>query len=237
MNPENPNRLEKQTDSDEKLRGEELRKVGHVPTPESMLVDRIRKGDATSWQQLIDRYEGRLLAFVGSRLVDRSHSEDIVQETFVGFLNSLPNFDCQRSLESYLFSIAAYKLTDHLRREGRRHTTTFHSSDDSSDAAQQVPALFRAVSSAALSVERRDTEEDSLVAALNDQIAKWLSKSDWQKLKCIELLFVAGVGNKETAERLGISEQQVANYKSDFVSRTKTLIARSSDRDTFPELS
>jgi len=205
--------------------------------PEKLLVDSIRGGDMQAWQQLIDRFEGRLLAFVSSRLMDRSHAEDIVQETFVGFLNSLPNFDCQRPLEGYLFSIAAYKLTDHLRREGRRHTTSFHSPSDFSDGAQQVPAPFRPVSSMARSVERRDTEELALVEALQDQIEKWQSKNDLQKLKCIELLFVSGMGNKEAAELLGISEQQVANYKSDFVMRTKTLISRIANRESFPELS
>ena len=85
-------------------------------------------------------------------------------------------------------------------------------------------------------MERRDTEEMALVEALKDQIDKWQSKSDWQKLKCIELLFVAGMGNKETSEMLGITEQQVANYKSDFVLRSKTLISRIAVRESFPEL-
>lgn len=205
-------------------------------SPERLLIENIRSGNTDAWQQLIDRFEGRLLAFVGSRLIDRSHAEDIVQETFVGFLNSLPNYDCQRPLESYLFSIAAYKLTDHLRREGRRHTLSFYSGDDSSDGAQQVPGATRAVSSLAQSVERRDTEELALVEALKDQIGKWQSKSDWLKLKCIELLFVAGMSNKETSELLGITEQQVANYKSDFVLRSKTLISRIAGRESFPEL-
>ncbi|MBU6173128.1 MAG: sigma-70 family RNA polymerase sigma factor [Planctomycetes bacterium] len=204
--------------------------------PEKILVDRIRRGDSDSWQQLIDRYEGRLLAFVSARLVDRSHAEDIVQDTFVGFLNSLPNFDCERPLEGYLFSIAAYKLTDHLRRLVRRPTTAFANSDESSDGAQHAPAPFRAVSSIARSVERRDAEEIALVSALQEQISKWKSKEDWQKLKCIELLFVAGIGNKEIAERLDITEQQVANYKSDFVLRTKTLLSRLASRESFPEL-
>ena len=207
-----------------------------IRSPEKLLVDSIRSGDTHAWQQLIDRFEGRLLSFVSSRLMDRSHAEDIVQETFVGFLNSLPNFDCQRPLEGYLFSIAAYKLTDHLRREGRRHTTSFHGPFDSSDGAQQVPAPFRPVSSMARSIERRDTEELAIVEALKDQIEKWQSKADWQKLKCIELLFVSGIGNKEAAELLSISEQQVANYKSDFVLRTKTLISRIANRESFPEL-
>src|SRR5947208_15067784 len=87
-----------------------------------VLVARIRQGDADVWHELIARYEGRLLAFVESRLENRSAAEDIVQETFIGFLTSLPNYDESRALESYLFSIAAHKLTDHLRREGRRPT-------------------------------------------------------------------------------------------------------------------
>ena len=89
---------------------------------DQLIVQRIRQGDSRAWEELIARYEGRLLAFVDSRLRNTATSEDIVQETFIGFLNSLPNYDSGRSLEGYLFSICTYKLTDHLRREGRRPT-------------------------------------------------------------------------------------------------------------------
>src|SRR5581483_1784162 len=84
-----------------------------------LLIQQIRQGDARAWETLISRYEGRLLAFVQRRLRDRGTSEDVVQETFVGFLNSLPNFDERRELQTYLFTIASHKLTDHLRRSGR----------------------------------------------------------------------------------------------------------------------
>ncbi len=63
-----------------------------------MLIARIRSGDSDAWTDLIARYEGRLLAFVDSRLSNRSASEDIVQEAFVGFLNSLPNYDGRRAV-------------------------------------------------------------------------------------------------------------------------------------------
>lgn len=203
---------------------------------ERILVDSIREGNAVAWQQFIDRFEGRLLAYVGARLADRSHAEDIVQETLIGFVNSLPNYDCSRPLESYLFSIAAYKLTDHLRREGRRPVTQFPSHGDTSDGARHVAAAGRAVSSVARSIEQRASEEKSLATALQDQVAKWKSRGDYQKLKCIELLFVAGVNNKDAAKELGITEQQVANYKSDFINRTRSLIGRQASRDQFPEL-
>src|SRR6266849_594444 len=84
-----------------------------------LLIQQIRQGDPRAWENLIARYEGRLLAFVERRLHDRAASEDVVQETFVGFLNSLPNFDEHRELQTYLFTIASHKLTDHLRRLGR----------------------------------------------------------------------------------------------------------------------
>src|SRR3954451_8939169 len=84
-----------------------------------LLIQQIRSGDNRAWDQLIARYEGRLLAFVQRRLHDRTASEDVVQETFVGFLTSLPNYDERRELQTYLFTIASYKLTDHLRKTGR----------------------------------------------------------------------------------------------------------------------
>src|SRR6266403_2114229 len=94
----------------------------NTPHPDMLLVEQIRAGQPDAWNVLIAQYEGRLLSFVDSRLHRRASSEDVVQETFIGFLTSLPNYDTRRPLESYLFSIAAHKLTDYLRREGRRPT-------------------------------------------------------------------------------------------------------------------
>ena len=91
---------------------------------EKLLVKQIRQGDERAWERLINLYEGRLLAFAVRRIRDRAAAEDIVQETFVGFLNSLPNFDEKRELQTYLFTIASYKVTDHLRRSGRRPAQT-----------------------------------------------------------------------------------------------------------------
>lgn len=200
------------------------------------LVERIRSGQTEAWSELIAGYEGRLLAFVEGRLSNRSASEDIVQETFVGFLNSLPNFDGQRSLESYLFSICAYKLTDHLRREGRRPSIPLSSTVDT-DEQWQVMGSARHASSIARSGERKRIEEAAIVQALVEQVEKWQEKGDWVKLKCIELLIVRGRSNKRVAEILNISEQQVANFKFDFLARMRTLIKRQGlSQDVFPEL-
>ena len=204
--------------------------------PDTLLVDEIRRGKPDAWNRLIAEYEGRLLSFVESRLRRRASSEDVVQETFVGFLTSLPNYDRRRPLESWLFSIAAHKLTDHLRREGRRPALPL-SSTSGSDGQRDLPGPGRAASSIARSGERRDLEEAALGDALREQIAHWRDKGDWQKIKCMELLFARGAPNKDVADCLGVSEQQVANFKFDFLARLRTLVGRSGlNEDVFPEL-
>jgi RNA polymerase sigma-70 factor, ECF subfamily len=203
---------------------------------DSLLIQRIRGGDQDAWGDLISRYEGRLLAFVESRIGHRGASEDIVQEAFIGFLNSLPNYDGRRPLESYLFSICAYKLTDHLRREGRRPSVPLSSGSDSG-GDWQVPGKGRAASSIARSGERHGLEEKAIISALREQVTRWQKRGDWTKLKCTELLFVRGWANKTVAESLGISEQQVANFKFDFVARMRSLVSRQGlSEDVFPEL-
>ncbi len=204
--------------------------------PDSLLIERIRSGDSDAWNDLISRYEGRLLAFVESRIGHRAASEDIVQEAFIGFLNSLPNYDGRRPLESYLFSICAYKLTDHLRREGRRPAVPLSSGPDSG-GQWQLPGTDRAASSIARSGERKGLEERAVVDALREQVARWRKRGDWTKLKCTELLFVRGWANKHVATELDISEQQVANFKFDFIARMRSIVRRQGlSEDIFPEL-
>lgn len=208
----------------------------HPADADGLLIDRIRQGDEHAWGDLIQRYEGRLLAFVESRLGRRAASEDIVQEAFIGFLNSLPNFDGKRPLEGYLFSICAYKLTDYLRREGRRPSVPLASGSNSA-GEWQLPGGERPASSIARSGERKELEEKALVEALRDQVSRWKERGDWSKLMCIELLFVRGWANKEVATELDITEQQVANFKFDFLARLRATIRRQNlSEDVFPDL-
>ncbi|TWU49377.1 RNA polymerase sigma factor [Rubripirellula reticaptiva] len=202
------------------------------------LIDQIRQGDAAAWQTLIERFEGRLLAFTESRIRNRASSEDIVQEAFVGFLISLPNYDGNRPLESYLFSICAYKLTDHLRREGRRPSIQMHHRASNGDERMmETPGSERVASSIARSVERKSIEEAAVRDAIAEQISRWKDGDGWTKLKAIEMLFVIGTSNKEVAEATGLTEQQVANYKSDFQIRLRAIVKRMElDEGVFPEL-
>lgn len=190
-----------------------------------LLVRQVRQGDPQAWRRLIERFEGRLLAFVDSRLRDRATSEDVVQEAFVGFLTSLPNYDEKRDLEAYLFSIAAYKLTDQLRKLGRRPIKQF-GSDDHGRPLEEVPGAARAASSIARGGERRRAEERFLADAMGRLVRDWLKRGDFTRIQCMELLIVKGWANKDVARRLDITEQAVASHKFQTIARLKEMARR-----------
>ncbi|MBI5759255.1 MAG: RNA polymerase sigma factor [Planctomycetales bacterium] len=196
---------------------------------DQLLVASIRQGDADAWKVLIDRFEGRLLAFVDSRLRNHATSEDVVQDTFFGFLTSLPNYDVRTSLETFLFSIAAHKLTDVLRRQGRRPalplTSPAASSDDDGSGSVNEPiSRLRRVSSLARSREERSRQARQIEAELGQLIRQSVDRGDFSRLKCLELLFVLGWSNKSVAERIGLTEQTVANFKHAAVVRLQAAV-------------
>jgi RNA polymerase sigma-70 factor (ECF subfamily) len=193
---------------------------------EALLIRQVRDGDAGAWRQLIERYEGRLIAFVDSRLRDRAASEDVVQETFIGFLTSLPHYDEKRDMEAYLFSIAAHKLTDHLRKQGRRPIDQF-GSDDHGRPLEEVPGGARPASSIARSGERREAEERLLTESMGQLVREWLAKADFDRLRCLELLIVKGWPNKDVAKYLHLTEQAVASYKFQTIGRLKEMARKS----------
>ena len=196
-----------------------------IDEADQLLVSQIRQGDSDAWAELIARFEGRLLAFVDSRLRNRASSEDVVQETFMGFLISIPNYDGQTPLESFLFAIASHKLTDLLRKQGRRPTIPLFPQESGERENHREPAgRTRVASSLARSKERKHREEQVICESLQELIQGWIKNGEFERLQCIEQLFVAGKANKEVAAELQISEQAVANHKHFVVGKLKDAI-------------
>ena len=199
--------------------------------PDKQLVARIRQGVSNAWQECIDLYEGRLIAFARSRLTDRSQAEDIVQETFLGFLKALPNYDDNTPLESWLFSIAAHKLIDAMRRIGRRPTIPLILPETSGGSVREPTGRGRAASSMMRSREQSGAESSVVEDCLRELVASFKSTGAWERLQCVELIFVLGWANKDVARRLNLTEQSVANHKFFVVSKLREAAKQSPVRD------
>ncbi len=201
-----------------------------------LLIDRVRRGDPEAWRELIARYEGRVRAFVHKKIVDPAGTDDVVQETFVGFARSLPNYDDRQHLENWLFTIAGNKVTDLLRKNGRRLYQTGSESDDER-LGEAADGRQRAASSHARSNEKRDLEARELANAVRAVVQGWWRKGDYLRVQVLELLFVKGWANKDVAKFLRVSEQDVANVRFAAVTKLKKhMLAAGLPDDVFPEL-
>lgn len=201
-------------------------------TLERERVRKIRAGDEAAWRDCISEYAGRLQAFARSRMGDEQAAEDIVQETFLGFLTSLPHYDEQRSLESFLFAIASHKMIDALRRSGRRPVLSLRISEDSG-SSQEPASRQRMASSLARSREQHDRQSEAIAACLRTLVQQWMARGEFLRLKCAELLFVRGVSNQEAARLLRLSEQDVANHKQFILTKLKAAAPQEPPGDHF----
>ena len=179
------------------------------------LLDRIRRGESEGWSQLVDRYQGRLLAFVRCRLSNTSDSDDLVQETFIAFLKSLDAYRGQASIETYLFSILRRKVATHLRQ---RRTNVCMVGDtvvspDGETAARQLSAPEQTPSWYVRRDERHGLQQEALADALNELIQGYKDALNFKRLEIVELLFYSQLGNKDVARLVGLNEKQVALIK------------------------
>ena len=66
-----------------------------------------------------------------------------------------------------------------------------------------------------------------LTDSLTQLIKEWMARGDYDRVKCMELLIVKGWANKEAAKALDLTEQTVASYKFQTISRLKEMARRS----------
>ena len=99
-----------------------------TPTPpaeDAEILAEIAQGDAKRFDVLVNRYKVRLMSYLGHRVPDRHHAEDLVQEAFLRLFRAARNggYSGQASVSTWLFTIADNCATDYLRASGRQRLT------------------------------------------------------------------------------------------------------------------
>jgi RNA polymerase sigma-70 factor (ECF subfamily) len=83
------------------------------------LMKRYAAGDEGAFQELVSQYKDSLYGFLRRFLNDRDLVDDVFQETFMQLYVSRDTFDQSKPLRPWLFTIAANKAKDALRRSQR----------------------------------------------------------------------------------------------------------------------
>jgi RNA polymerase sigma-70 factor (ECF subfamily) len=97
------------------------------------LLTRYTAGEEEAFGELVNRYKNSLYAFLRQFLNRHDLVEDVFQETFLQLFSSRESFDTSRPLRPWLFTIAANKAKDALRKWQRTSAVQIGTMADSQD--------------------------------------------------------------------------------------------------------
>jgi RNA polymerase sigma factor (sigma-70 family) len=206
---------------------------------EEFLLDKVRRGDAEAWQQLVARFQGRLLAYARRELPDDADAEDVLQETFIGMLQTLPGFRGEATLETLLFRILRRRIADFFRRRGRQGDRSAPNSIPAPDALippAEIPSPIQPASWYTRREEQRSDLRSALSAAIQHVVSQLQNPPRFEELELVELLLGVQRRNKEVADLLGLDEKQVALRKHRLIHRLASYVARGTALDKTGEL-
>lgn len=150
------------------------------------------RGDEAAFTELYQHFFPRVYNFIYARMKNVDDADDVVSATFMKVYESLDNYNpTKAAFSTWLFRIASNFMTDHYRRVKNRGETEW-------DETFDPPAD-----------EYEEPENQTLKAEGNAELLKALDKLNEKERRIVELKYFSDMGNKEIAELMGITANNV----------------------------
>jgi RNA polymerase sigma-70 factor, ECF subfamily len=101
-----------------------------VVDPDTRLMLRVRDDDAPAFEELVRRYQGRLMAIFQNMFSNREQAEDLVQEVFLRVFRARHSYTPDAKFATWLFTIA-HNVAKNARRSKARRKEVHVAADDS----------------------------------------------------------------------------------------------------------
>jgi len=122
------------------------------------LWQRFQAGEESAFQEIVNRYKNSLYTFLRQFIRQNDVLEDVFQESFLQLFTSRESFDVTRPLRPWLFTIAANKAKDALRKQHRTAAISIGGIADAEDMSFDE-AINILTSDTTLPYERLETNE------------------------------------------------------------------------------
>lgn len=181
--------------------------------PDADLMLRVKKGDATAFEELVDKYKQPVLNMVYRTLRDSSDAEDIAQNVFVQVFKSADRYRVEAKFSTWLFTIARNLCLNEIRRRSRHPAESLEAAQNPEDE-----------SSSRQFEDRRNTSAPDLLLRdeLTHKVEQALASLPENQRTAILLFKEKDMSYEEISKILGCS-----------LSATKSLIHRG--RETLKE--
>lgn len=147
-----------------------------------ILIRQTKRGERRAFDRIYEKYRNTLLTIAMNLLADPDLAQDVVQDVFVKFIETLNGFELRGRLKGYLATCVANRARDRLREMARGDRIE----QDRQDAAQLRP-LDMAIQNEQL-----------------DRLARALSLLPYEQREVITLKIHGGLSFRAIARRQGI---------------------------------
>jgi len=187
-------------------------RVGNVtnadlPPPEhtvddAAIVARIRRGDSTVFEHLLDLFYSPMLRVAMSFVRSRDEAEEVIQDTWVAVLAGIDQFEGRSSFKTWMFRILINRARSRAKRESR---TVPFSSFDRSDGFSSIKQGTAPAWPAPGFQHTRDPEQELLNDELRQTIDAAIAKLPALQKAVITLRDVEGWSADEVCDALSLS--------------------------------
>lgn len=159
------------------------------------LVEDYLDGDVAAFRLLIERYHDPLLNFLIRLVGNRQTAEDAFQDAFLQVHQSLGSFDLTRTFKPWLFTIAANKGRDALRKAQRRAAVSLSTRPRDSQGDELVDLLQIDVPGPELRLEVEETSMlvQHAVDAIPPRLREILLLAYFQRLSYTQIADQLGI--------------------------------------------
>jgi len=158
------------------------------------LAQMISEGNADAVNTFCERYADNVYRYIGSlaRDLNTEDIEEIVQITMASATASIKSYKGKSSLQTWVFSMARYKLYDLLRQK--------HSRDRREVTFSRMPEHWDPEHDGRV-------EEEILDKEFKEQVRQAVNRLPPQEAEVISLRYMVGMGTDEIAQIIGKSER------------------------------
>lgn len=158
--------------------------------PDEVLVREVVEGNISAFEELVRRYQGKLLSFVAYMVWDAASAQDVVQESFIAVYKTIDRIDTKRKFSSYLFSIA------------RNHAISF--------VRSRKPHIPLEVAESVTSINRPDKIVEE--AEEKRRIEEALERIDRKYKQVITLYYFDDLSYEEISKRLRLPVNTIRTH-------------------------
>ncbi len=173
------------------------------------LIKSYREGNEAAFKEIYQLFAPKIYRFAYSFLKDKAQSEEVVQITFISLWENRQNFDQEKALEPYLFTICKRLILDNFRKV-------------TSTNVLREKLMMR------ISQSHNETEDDIILSDLMVFAEKAIKELPKQQQIVFRLSRFEGLSYEEIGERLNLSKYTVKNHLAVAV---KTLRSQFSNQE------